>query len=315
MVLQHKRVPLASPSPITVNRRVRWRKAAILGVGMLGGSLGLALRRRGLAGEVAGLVRREETASEAVAAGVVESASTGVEAVVRGADLVVLCTPVAQMKALAASLDGILASGAIVTDVGSAKHAVVEAVEAPVRAAGGHFLGSHPMAGSEKTGVRAAREDLFEGAVTVLTPTPRTDPRALVEVRGMWEAVGCRTLSMAAERHDVWVSRTSHLPHLVAAALAHWILEPGHPREQLELCATGFRDTTRVAAGSPEMWRDIAMANRAAILEALDGFLDALGSVRHALQAGDAQALEDFLRRAKDRRDGWKGPPGAIAAE
>jgi prephenate dehydrogenase len=243
--------------------------------------------------------------AEVINAGAVDSASVDIRDVVRDADLVVLCTPLAQMGALAAQLEGLPAPGAVVTDVGSAKTAVIEAVGPFIRGPRLHFVGSHPMAGSENSGVGAAREDLFEGAITVVTPSPKSEPDAVSRTVALWESIGSRVLTMSAECHDALVSRSSHLPHLVAAALAHWILAPGNVPEQRQLCATGFRDTTRVASGSPEMWRDIALANRGPILEAFDRFEAVLREVRQAIKQGDAEALEDFLRVAKERRDEW----------
>lgn len=294
---------------------VRWRKAAILGVGLLGGSLGMAIRRRGLAGEVHGWVRREATAKEAVEVGAVDRAGSVLKEAVAGADLVVLCTPVAQMGRLSAEIGPFLERGACVTDVGSVKEAVVLAAEGPVAAAGAHFIGSHPMAGSERTGVTAAREDLFCRAVSVVTPTEASDAGALERVRGLWEAVGARVLTMTPRHHDVLVSRSSHLPHLLASTLARFVLSPEHPAEQACLCATGFRDTTRVASGSPEMWRDIALGNRAAILAALDGMEASLAEVRALLEAGDGAAVEAFFRSAKERRDAWCGHGARLSPE
>lgn len=226
---------------------------------------------------------------------------------VRGADLVVLCTPVARMEGLAREIAPLLEPGASVTDVGSVKEAVVSGAEAAIGAVGGFFVGSHPMAGSERTGVKAAREDLFCGAVTVVTPTEATDVEAVGRIRKTWEGVGARVLTMTPAHHDDLVSRSSHLPHLVAAALAGYVLSPKHPAEQAWLCATGFRDTTRVASGSPEMWRDIALGNRTAVLAALDGMGGALAELRRLLEAADGQGLESFLRTAKERRDAWCG--------
>ncbi|MBX3747831.1 MAG: prephenate dehydrogenase/arogenate dehydrogenase family protein [Verrucomicrobiae bacterium] len=282
-----------------------WRKAAILGVGLLGGSLGLALRRRGLAGEVTGLVRRTETVAAAVRMGAVDQASQCLETVVAGADLVVFCTPLGQMEGLGERLNGVLEAGAVVTDVGSAKAGVVASLEPRVLAAGGRFVGSHPMAGSERTGVEASREDLFEGAVSVVTPTEASDAEAVLRVNALWESVGARVLTMDAGRHDALVSRSSHLPHLVASALVDCVLGNGADEEQGLLCATGFRDTTRVALGSPEMWRDIGLANRRALLEALDRFERSVGGLRQALAAGDAEGLGEALRGIRERREEW----------
>ncbi|MFN0067902.1 MAG: prephenate dehydrogenase [Limisphaerales bacterium] len=287
---------------------VPFRHASILGVGLLGGSLGLALRHRGLASRVTGFVRRAAAAAEVLAAGAVDDATTDLAAAVRGADLVVLCTPVAQIGELARSLAPHLAAGTVVTDVGSVKAAVIGAAEGPVHAAGAHFVGSHPMAGGEKTGVGAARADLFEGAVSLVTPTSATDPAAAEAVRQLWRGVGARVVDLDADTHDALVARTSHLPHVLAFALARYVLDPAASPLQRGLCATGFRDTTRIAAGSPPMWRDILLGNRAHVLAALDGLGEQLAELRTAVAAGDAAAVELFLTEASTRRSQWSGP-------
>lgn len=275
----------------------------------------MALRRRGLAAEVSGFARREATAREALHLGAVDVASDHLPTVLEGADLVVLCTPVGQMSALVAQFPGALTPGAVVTDVGSVKVAVVQEVEESVFRAGGHFVGSHPMAGSERTGVAAAREDLFCGAMAVVTPTTLSHPGAVESMVRLWELVGARVLQMSPSRHDTLVSRTSHLPHLAAAALAHYILAPATELDVGPLCATGFRDTTRVAMGSTEMWRDIALANRETILEALGGFAATLGRLQDLIRAGDGEGIESFLREARERRTGWAGTGGKAVNE
>jgi prephenate dehydrogenase len=185
------------------------------------------------------------------------------------------------------------------------KGSVVKELETLIAKAGAHFVGSHPMAGSEKTGVSAARADLFECAVCVTTPTKRTNAAALRKVEQFWKAIGCRMLRLTPEVHDKLVSRSSHLPQLVAALLAHEVLDPRAPREQAMLCAGGFRDTTRIASGSPEMWRDIALANRSEIGKALGQFIRELEGVRLLLQRGDAKKIHQLLTTAKTRRDVW----------
>lgn len=295
---------------VPFNRPVAAGHVSILGVGLLGGSLGLALRQRGLAARVTGHVRRAESVAAVLAAGAADAATTDLAAAVRGAGLVVLCTPVAQMGGLVRALAPHLAPGAVVTDVGSVKASVLAAVEAPLHAAGARFVGGHPMAGGEKTGVGAARAGLFDGAVCVVTPTPQTDPAAAEVVRGLWRGVGARVLDLAAEEHDALVARTSHLPHALAFALARYVLDPAAPPWQAQLCATGFRDTTRIAAGSPALWRDILLANRAHVLAALDGLGAQLAELRAAVAAEDAAAVEDFLKEASARRSAWQ-PPGA----
>jgi prephenate dehydrogenase len=250
-------------------------------------------------------VRREASLRDCERAGAVDYATTDLLAAVSGADLVVLCTPLAQMRALAEQFLPALKRGALVTDVGSVKADVVREVGAVVRKAGAHFVGSHPMAGGEKMGVLAARADLYERAVCVVTPENKSNPKAVRKLEKFWQSLGARTLRLDAAQHDTLVSRSSHLPHVAAAALVNLILNPGGPQTQAELCATGFRDTTRIAAGSPEMWRDIALANRKNLAHSLDAFLAELGRFEAALKRNDSQAVEKFFAIAKQRRDEW----------
>lgn len=284
---------------------MQFQKITLIGVGLLGGSLGLALKRHGLAGRVTGYVRRVETVEECRKYGVVDEATLDLPAAVAGADLIVLCTPLAQMRSLVKQLLPAMKRGAIVTDVGSVKASVVKEVEAAVAKAGGHFIGSHPMAGGEKAGVSAARDNLFGNAVCIVTPTAKSNKTALRKVEALWKAIDSRVVRMTPELHDTLVSRSSHLPHLVASTLAVTVLNPKHPKEQASLCATGFRDTTRIASGSPEMWRDIALANRRNLSRAVDGFVAELKKFQKALAKGDERAVIKFFETAKQRRDAW----------
>ena len=231
--------------------------------------------------------------------------TTDLLAAVWDADLVILCTPLAQMRLLVEQMRPALKRGAIVTDVGSVKGSVVSEVEALVTRAGGHFVGSHPMAGGEKQGVLASRTDLFECAMCVVTPTKRTNPTALRKVEKFWENLGARLLRTTPEAHDALVSRSSHLPHLLAATLANLVLNPKLPPEQVQLCATGFRDMTRIASGSPEMWRDIALTNSKHLVRAMDSLVSELERFQGALKRSDANAVARFFETAKQRRDDW----------
>lgn len=282
-----------------------FRKIALVGVGLLGGSLALAIRERRLADQVQGFVRRESSLSECDAAGLPGFATRDLSAVVRDADLVILCTPLAQMKDLARKMAPALKPGAIVSDVGSVKASVIADLEGMVADTGAHFVGAHPMAGSEKTGVRAARADLFHNAVCVITPTTSSPAPAVQALEEFWRDAGTRTVRMTAALHDEFVARCSHLPHVLAAALVNLVLDPAHPREQALLCANGFRDTTRIASGSPEMWRDIVLANSKSLGAALDGLLRQLAELRVAMERGDAAAVERFFAEARERREGW----------
>ena len=284
---------------------MQFQKITIVGVGLLGGSIGLAVRRGKLAQEVAGFVRRAASLKDCERAGAVDYAVTDLLAAVSNADLVILCTPLAQMPALAQQILPALKRGAIVTDVGSVKAGVVRELESIIAKAGAHFVGSHPMSGGEKMGVLAARADLFENAVCIVTPTKKSNANAVRKVEQFWQSLGARTLRLAAGEHDRLVSRSSHLPHVVAATLAGLVLDPKQPKAQAGLCATGFRDTTRIASGSPEMWRDIALANRQNLSESVDAFVAELKKFQGALKRGDAKAVEKIFATAKQRRDNW----------
>lgn len=284
---------------------MHWKKVTLIGVGLLGGSLGLALRQRRLADSVTGFVRRAATASECERLGATDTATLYLEEAVTGAELIVLCTPIAQMLPLIERMSRFLGPGAIVTDVGSVKRTLVESLGPIVKKCGAYYVGSHPMAGSEKTGVAAARPDLFVDAVCVVTATPQSNRAALRRVVELWKTVGSRVLRLTPGQHDELVSRSSHLPHVVAAQLANLVLHPRRPKHQAALCANGFRDTTRVASGSPEMWRDIALANRKNLLGAIDSFVHGLAGLKRALERGDAEAVSRFFEQAKSSRDRW----------
>ena len=284
---------------------MRFQKISIIGVGLLGGSIGLAARRRKLAAEIAGYVRRAASLKDCEKTGAVDYATTDLLAAVSNADLIILCTPLAQMRSLADQFLPALKRGAIVTDVGSVKAEVVRELEPLIAKAGGHFVGSHPMAGGEKMGVLAARADLLVNAMCVVTPTKKSNANAVATVKKFWQSLGARTLRLDAAQHDVAVSRASHLPHVIAATLAGLVLEPRSPRAQPQLSATGFRDTTRIASGSPEMWRDIVLANRKNVSQSVDAFVAELKRFQTALKKSDGKAVEQFFATAKARRDNW----------
>jgi prephenate dehydrogenase len=283
---------------------MRWRKVTLIGVGLLGGSLGMALRKRKLAGEVHGFVRRQTSIAECTRAGAVDTATTDLKSALENSDLVVFCTPLAQMHELAELAAPEVKKEALVTDVGSVKALLVQRLERVFSAHGAVFVGSHPMAGSERMGVGAARADLFMNAACVVTPGPASPPGKIDEAEELWRAVGGRTLRMSPERHDELVSRSSHLPHVIAAQLAAYVLEAGGT-DQGKLCATGFRDTTRIAAGSPEMWRDIVMMNRAQMKIALKEFGSRLAEFQRLLDQNDPARIEEFFEHAKALREAW----------
>jgi prephenate dehydrogenase len=285
------------PSIITT---VQLQKLTLIGVGLLGGSIGLAAKQRDVAGRVCGLVRREESIAECLAAGVVDEATLDVAEAVADADLIILCTPVGRMGELAAALKPHLAADAIVTDVGSVKSSVVAAVELVLS----RFVGSHPLCGSEKAGVAHASGNLFEGAVCAVTPTEASAANDVAVVTEFWEALGSRVVNLTATDHDAIVARTSHLPHVLASALVNAVLTSPRAGES-DFLGTGFRDTTRLASGEAGMWRDIALDNAEAIAAAVEDLQNELSQLRSALNAKDAAALEKFFAQAQSHRADW----------
>jgi prephenate dehydrogenase len=294
---------------------MRWRKVTLLGVGLLGGSLGMALRKKGLADSVHGYVRREASVQECLQAGAVDSASTHIAESVQDADLIVLCTPLAQMSALARAALSDISHGVLVTDVGSVKGELVAELEPLFAGRGAIFVGSHPMAGSEKMGISAAKADLFQDAVCVVTPTAKSPANEVSRTENLWRSIGARTLRLSPETHDELVARSSHLPHVLAAHLAHYVLGPNHVKEQSQLCANGFRDSTRIASGSPEMWRDIVMMNKRALKRALIEYQEQLKQFQALLEKSDQTEFERFFQNAKQLRDAWTARCSAQSPE
>jgi prephenate dehydrogenase len=274
-----------------------WETVAILGVGLIGGSIGLALRRRGLARKVVGIGRRTASLKVALERGAVTATTMELAQGVAEAELTVVCTPVGEIVNHVRQVALVCPSGALVTDVGSIKAAIVDPLDGTLPR-GVRFVGSHPLAGSEKGGPGEASQTLFEGKTVVLTPTGQTseaDRRLLVE---FWSNLGARVVIETAERHDQILAATSHLPHLLASALA-----AATPEEQLALTATGWADTTRIAAGDPELWQQILLGNREQVLAALARFESLLGQMRDVLSAGDASMLKAYLAQGKRHRD------------
>jgi prephenate dehydrogenase len=274
-----------------------WETVAILGVGLLGGSIGLALRRRGLARHVVGIGRSLTNLQVAADRGAVSATTTSLPQGVAEAELTIVCTPVGEIAGHVRQVAAACPAGALITDVGSIKSQIVSELDGSLPR-GVRFVGSHPLAGSEKGGAGAASETLFEGRTVVVTPTERTaeaDRQTLVE---FWTSLGARVVIDTAQRHDQTLASTSHLPHLLASALA-----AATPREQLPLTATGWADTTRIAAGDPELWQQILLGNRQPVLEALSRFELLLSEMKAAITAESASKLKEFLAEGKRHRD------------
>ncbi|MGI6285633.1 prephenate dehydrogenase [Neomoorella humiferrea] len=278
-------------------------RAAVIGLGLIGGSLGLALVQGGLAQEVVGYDRDGEAVQTAVRLGAVTRAAFSSEEAVAGAEIVFLAVPVGSLTKVAAAVVPFTAPGAIVTDTGSVKGDIVYAME-NIFHSRAFYIGGHPMAGSEKAGIKAADRYLLENAVYVLTPTQNTDSGALSRLQGLLKALGARVITMDPEEHDLVVAGVSHLPHLLAVSLMQTAgeLSREHPIT-LMLAAGGFRDTTRIAAGNPEMWRDIFLSNRQAILKVLQLWRRQVEALEGVIAREDAMELEAVLQHARHLRN------------
>ena len=292
----------------------RLERLAVIGVGLIGGSLALALRRAGAAGSIAGYDRDSDSLARAVSMGVLDEGAHSAAEAARGADLVVLAVPVRAIAPVMRELAQSLGPDAVVTDVGSTKADVVRTARSELRERFVRFVPGHPIAGRESSGVDFATPDLFRGARVVLTPVPETAPDALELVRGCWEAAHALPTTMEPERHDRVFAAVSHLPHLLSFALVSDIAARSNAEELLSFAAGGFRDFTRIAASSPEMWRDIALQNREALLSELDRYGERLAVFRDLVERGDAEGLERLMAEARAVRRAWDAasrPPAA----
>jgi prephenate dehydrogenase len=278
------------------------RQLAVVGVGLLGGSVAKAARQGGLARRIVGIGRDAGRLQPALDDGTLDLAVTDLDAGVRDADFILLAAPVLTIEGLLERVwRAAPAAGAVVTDVGSTKRNIVRAAERLAATRPLAFVGSHPMAGSEQAGYRVARPDLFRGATVIVTPTETTELAALKKTTEFWEALGARVSSLDPETHDRTVAAISHLPHLIACALVD-----GAARAEpaaLEFAARGFRDTTRIAAGDPDMWAEIFLANRDALTATVGAFREALGELQQVIDGGRADALHAVLARIKATRD------------
>lgn len=269
----------------------------IVGVGLIGGSVGLAARARTATRRIVGVGRTPATLARARELGVIDEFTTDLTAGVRSANVVVVCSPVDQIARQVREAAGAAMPGALLTDAGSTKGTIVRDLDGKLPA---HvqFVGAHPLAGSEKQGVEHARADLFAGRVCVITPTANTAAWAIERATLFWQALGCEVKRLTPEEHDLALATTSHLPHLIAALLAGQL-----PPKWLPFAATGFRDTTRVAAGDPPLWTAIVRENALALSLALEQFADNLDRLRAAVLDRNADAITDILSAGKKVRD------------
>jgi prephenate dehydrogenase len=280
---------------------VEYDTVAIVGVGLLGGSIGLALRERRLAQKIVGIGRRQTTLDAARKVGAIDHGVTNLANGVAQAQLIIVATPVDTIAERVIQAAAVCPATSLITDVGSTKEAIVAAVDAGLagRRGGPRFVGSHPLAGDHRTGPEHARADLFEGRTIIVTPSELTRTAAVTEVVGLWQALGGEVQTMTPSRHDAALAITSHLPHLTAVATAATT-----PAEFLHLTATGWRDTTRIAGGDPKLWLAILTANRQHVLDGLDIFAQTVANIRECLEQGDNESLLSILEAAaKKKRD------------
>ena len=283
----------------------QFKKIVIFGVGLIGGSFALALRKAKAVTEVVGFGRSAQTLQQAQQLGIIHRIGKDVAAEVRDADLILLATPVGQMAELMARIAPHLGANTLITDGGSTKSDVVRDAYAQLGGKVAQFVPAHPIAGAEQSGVTATRADLFAGRKVVLTPLPENKPEAVARVQAAWQACGANVHQLGHDEHDRVFAAVSHLPHLLSFALVHDLAQRGNREVLLAFAASGFRDFTRIAASSPEMWRDICLSNREALLKELQIYIAELNQMSAALAANDAAKLEQTFRAAREVRAGW----------
>lgn len=274
-----------------------FRRVTIIGVGLMGGSLGLALKKNNLAKEVTGLSHRQASLDTALANKAIDIGMTDVKKAVQSADLVVLATPVDDIIKLLKTIQPHVKRGTLITDVGSTKSEIVEAAE-EILPFPGNFVGSHPLVGSEKKGVDHAKDNLFEGSLCIMTPTKKTGQVTREKVKQLWTRVGAEVKILVPAAHDDSLAYISHLPHLMAFGLMELI-----PNQYLELATQGLKDTTRIAASSPKMWNDICISNVKNVVKSLDELIECLSQLRLAMINRDEKELVKHFTTAKEKRE------------
>lgn len=282
-----------------------FHKIVVFGVGLIGGSFALALRKAGAVREVVGFGRSAANLQQARQLGIIDRIGQDIATEVGDADLVLLATPVGQMAELMARIAPHLGTHTLVTDAGSTKSDVVRDAYAQLGSKVAQFVPAHPIAGAELSGAAAAGEDLYAGKKVVLTPLPENSAHAVARVQAAWQACGANIHVLTHAEHDAVFAAVSHLPHLLSFALVHDLAQRGNRDLLLSFAASGFRDFTRIAASSPEMWRDICLSNREALLQELQSYIAELNRIGTALAAGDAARLEQTFHAASELRSNW----------
>jgi prephenate dehydrogenase len=284
----------------------KFKKIVIFGVGLIGGSFAMALRKAGAVDSVVGFGRSAQPLANSLHLGIIDRIGKDVAAELKDADLVLLATPVGQMAELMTRIAPHLGTKTIVTDCGSTKSDVVREAYAQLGGKAAQFVPAHPIAGGEQSGVSAARSDLFQWKKVVLTPLPENSAKSVARVRHAWELCGAMVSELTPAQHDEIFAAVSHLPHLLSFALVHDLALRENRDVLLSFAASGFRDFTRIAASSPEMWRDICLSNRDALLKELQIYIAELTQMSTALAEGDVAKLEQTFRAAQQLRASWK---------
>jgi prephenate dehydrogenase len=279
------------------------QRLCVIGVGLIGGSLALALRRAGAVAEIVGAGRDEAHLRRAVELGIIDRYDENLARAVRGSDMIVLAVPLGAIRPVCAAIRDQLDPDAILTDVGSAKRSVVDAVQAVFGELPAHFVPGHPIAGTERSGVEAGFAELFCERRVILTPLPQTAPEAVRKVKEMWQRVGAIVEHMDLADHDRVVAATSHLPHMLAFTLVDCLARMDDREDVFRFAAGGFRDFTRIASSDPFMWRDVCLANADALLTMMERYRDDLGVIEEAVRARDSECLLRIFTRAKRARD------------
>lgn len=287
----------------------RFEKVTIYGVGLMGGALGMALQQYGIAREVWGLGRNQARLLDAINAGVITHTSENRRTAVEDAEIIVVCLPIRLIPDMVLALAALASPGAVITDVGSTKHEIMAHLQRDMRKTEVHFVGSHPMCGSEKTGFEAATADLYVGATCAITPMPSTPETAITRLQGFWESVGARVIQLGPRQHDRLVARTSHLPHLLATALCHNTEMEMEAELHDLMVGPGFRDTTRVAQADENIWADIFLSNQDYLLDVLGDLQVCLESAHKILASGNRKLVTDWLAQGRSIRARYNPKP------
>jgi prephenate dehydrogenase len=282
-----------------------FKKIVIFGVGLIGGSVALALKKLPNPPHITGVGRSNQSLQEALSLGLIDSAETDIAIALENADLILIATPVAQTPAILKSILPHLAAQTVITDAGSTKSDVMAYAEAELGEQFKQFVGGHPIAGAEKSGPAAAMADLYIGKNVILTPGLVTDPEAILKVTELWKVCGALVSNMRPEEHDSVFAAVSHLPHLLAFALVEDLAKRDNAELLFKFAASGFRDFTRIAGSHPEMWRDIALANKQALLQELNTYKQAIGEMTALLENNDHEGLFALFEHASHARNAW----------